>query len=139
MEFPEMMKRIAITTAIVGLGLAGVGATAVAAPEDAAKPPRACFFASQLNGWRAEGDKVVYLEVGTRDVYRGELFSRCHDLDTAQTIGVRSRAGGSSICDGLDVELIVPDAIGPQVCHVTKLTKLSPEEIAAMKAERKKK
>ncbi|MDP2258176.1 MAG: DUF6491 family protein [Caulobacter sp.] len=133
-----MMKRIAITAAVAGLGLAAANASAVAGPEADAKPPRTCFFASQLNGWRSEGDRVVYLEVGARDIYRAELFSRCHDLDSALTLGVRSRAGGTSICDGLDVELVVPGSIGPQVCHVSKLQKLTPDEVAALKARRKK-
>lgn len=136
-----MIKRIAIATAVAGLGLVAAGASAVAAPETASTtaPGRTCFFASQLNGWRSEGERVVYLEVGARDIYRADLFSRCHDLDSTLTLGVRSRAGGSSICDGLDVELVVPASIGPQVCHVTKLQKLSTEEVAALKAKRKKK
>lgn len=133
-----MMKRIAITAAIASLGLAGAGTSAVAAPEATAKPQRACFFASQVNGWRSEGDRVVYLEVGVRDVYRGELFSSCHDLDSAFTLGVRSRAGGSSICDGLDLELVVPSAFGPRTCLVTRLEKLTPQEVAALKARRKR-
>ncbi len=133
-----MMKRIAIAAALASLGFAAADTVAVAAPDAAARPPRACFFASQLNSWRAEGDRVVYLEVGVRDVYRGELFSRCHDLDSAITLGVRSRAGGSSICDGLDLDLIVPTSIGPRTCHVTRLRKLTPEEVTALKASRKK-
>lgn len=133
-----MMKRIAITAAIASLGLAAADTSAVAAPEAAAKPQRACFFASQLNGWRSEGDRVVYLEVGVRDVYRGGLFSRCHDLDSALTLGVRSRGGGSSICDGLDIELVVPSATGPRTCHVTRLQKLTPQEVAALKEKRRK-
>jgi len=133
-----MMKRIAIIAAVAGLGLVAANASAVAAPEAGAKPPRACFFASQMNGWRAEGDRVVYLEVGSRDMYRADLFAPCFDLDSALSLGVRSRSGGISICDGLDVELIVPGAIGPQVCHVTKLQKLSADEVVALKARRKK-
>lgn len=136
-----MMKRIAIAAAVTGLALAAANVPAVAAadaPDAPAKAGRTCFFASQLNGWRSDGDRVVYLEVGARDVYRADLFSRCHDLDSALELGVRSRTGGSSICDGLDVELVVPGAIGPQTCHVTKLQKLSVEEVAALKAKRKK-
>ncbi len=136
-----MIKRLAIAAAVAGLGLAAAGAAAVAAPEPVATAPagRACFFASQVNGWRTDGDDVVYLEVGVRDVYRAELFSFCPDLDRAISIGVRTRGGGISICDGLDVELVTPSPMGPQTCHVTRLRKLTVEEVAALKAARKAK
>lgn len=135
-----MMKRIAIAAAVAGLGLAAANASAVAAPDPASKPAsgRSCFLASQVNGWRTDRDNVVYLEVGVRDVYRAELFSYCPDLDHAISIGVRTRGGGLSICDGLDVDLVVPSSIGSQTCHLTKLRKLSTEEVAALKASRKK-
>lgn len=135
-----MMKRFALVAAVAGLGLAAANASAVAAPDadPASKPARSCFFANQVNGWRTEADNVVYLDVGVRDVYRAELFSHCPDLDTAVSIGVRTRGGGISICDGLDIDLVVPSTIGPQICHLTKLRKLSPEEVAALKASRKK-
>lgn len=136
-----MMKRIAVAAAVAGLGLAAGSVSAVAASDPAATPGsgRSCFFASQVNGWRTEGDDVVYLNVGVKDVYRAELFSHCPDLDNAVSIGVRTRGGGVSICDGLDVDLIVPSSIGSQTCHLTKLRKLSPDEVEALKAERKKK
>lgn len=133
-----MIKRIALVAAVAGLGLAAANASAVAAPDSASGPTRSCFLASQVNGWRTEADNVVYLNVGVSDVYRAELFSYCPDLDTAVSIGVRTRGGGLSICDGLDVDLVVPSTIGPQTCHLTKLRKLSPEEVAALKASRKK-
>ncbi len=133
-----MTKRIAIAAMVAGLGLTAAGASAVAAPDAKAdKPARSCFLASQVNGWRSGDDYTVYLEVGVRDIYRADLFSYCADIDTTPTLGVRSRGGGISICDGLDVDLVVPSSIGPQTCHVTKLTKLTPEEVAALKGKRK--
>lgn len=134
-----MTKRIAIAAMVAGLGLTAAGASAVASPD--APPPssgRACFFADQIDGWRSEkGDKVVYLEVGVRDMYRADLFSRCTGIDDALTIGVQTRGGGSSVCDGMDLDLIIGSPIGPQTCHVTKLTKLTPEEVQALKARKK--
>ena len=135
-----MIKRIAAFAAVVGLGFVAANASAVAASDPAARPaaPRTCFLASQVNGWSTDRDDAVYLEVGLRDVYRAELFAHCPDLDTAVSIGVRTRGGGISICDGLDVDLIVPSTIGSQTCHLTKLRKLSPEEVTALKGSRKK-
>lgn len=135
-----MTKRIATLAAVASLGLVAANASAVAAPDPASPPEskRSCFLSSQVNGWRTERDDVVYLNVGVKDVYRAELFAYCPDLDTAVSIGVRTRGGGISICDGLDVDLIVPSSIGSQTCHLTKLRKLSTEEVAALKASRKK-
>jgi hypothetical protein len=135
-----MMKRIAAFAAVVGLGLVAANASAVAAPDPAARPAssRSCFLASQVNGWSTDRDDVVYLEVGVKDIYRAELFSHCPDLDAAVSIGVRTRGGGISICDGLDVDLVVPSTIGPQTCHLTRLRKLSTEEVTALKGSRKK-
>lgn len=138
-----MIKSIAIAAAVAGLGL-GVGASALARedakPAASAPAKRSCFFASQINGWRSEdNDKTVYLDVGVKDVYRADLFARCHDIDDALAIGVETRGGGSSICDGLDVQLIVQSSIGPQRCPVTKLTKLTPDEVQALKTRKKSK
>jgi hypothetical protein len=131
------MKTLTIASLVAGLALtAGVSASA---SEDAAKPAahppakRACFFASQINGWREGPDeKVVYLDVGVRDVYRLDLFGPCHGVDTAQTIGVQTHGGGSSICDGLDVTLITNSPVGDLRCPVSKITRLTPEEVAAL-------
>lgn len=133
-----MKKRIAIAAVVAGLGLTAAGASAVASPDAAPSGGRSCFFANQVNGWRSErNEKTVYLEVGVNDVYKAELFSRCHGIDDAMQIGVKTRGGGSSVCDGMDVDLIVASPIGPQTCAVTRLTKLSPEEIQALKTRKK--
>lgn len=136
------MKTIAIAFAVAGLALAA-GASAFAVEDPAPKPAstqRACFFASQVNNWTSDRDeKVAYLYVGAKDVYRAELFGRCLGLDDALSIGVQSRGGGSSVCDGLDLDLLVESPIGPQRCPVTKLTKLTPDEVAAMKQSKKRK
>jgi hypothetical protein len=135
-----MLKTAAIASAVAVLGLSA-GASAFAfegAGPAPAKPQRSCFFANQVNGWSTDRDeRTAYLNVGTKDVYKAELFTRCMDLDSALTIGLESRGGGSSICDGLDATLLVRSSMGPQRCQVTKITKMTPEEIAAWKAEKK--
>lgn len=137
-----MFKTIVIASAVAGLGLS-VGASAFAfedaKPAAPAAAKRSCFFANQVNGWRSDrgDDKIVYLDVGVKDVYRAEIFGTCPDIDDALTIGVQTRGGGSSICDGMDLDLIVDSTIGPRRCPVSKLTKLSPDEVQALKASKK--
>jgi hypothetical protein len=137
-----MIKSIAIASAIAGLGLS-VGASAFAFDEarpatSAPAAKRSCFFVSQIDGWRSENnEKTIYLDVGVKDVYRADLMMRCHDIDSALSIGVETRGGGSSICDGMDLDIIVKSSIGPQRCPVTKLTKLTPDEVQALKTKKK--
>lgn len=138
------MKTIATLSAAAALALSAGAAFAFQAPQSEApapaKPQRSCFFANQVNGWNADRDeKTVYLNVGVKEVYKAELFSRCNDIDTALTIGIETRTGGSSICDGLDAVLLVRSPIGPQRCEITKITKLTAEEVEARKASRKSK
>ncbi len=126
-----MTRTILIALSVTALaGVAGLGA-AGASPA-APKPTRSCFFSDQVNGWRQAGDKAVLVNVGAKQVYRLDLFGPCRDLDTNFTIGLETRGGGNSICDGLDATIIASSPIGPMRCPVTKVTKLTPEEIAAL-------
>lgn len=136
-----MMKSIVVASAVAGLSLTA-GASALAF-EDAmpAQPPKAerqCFFASQINGWRSENsEKTIYLDVGAKDIYRADLLMRCTDIDDALAIGIETRGGGSSICGGMDADIIVQSSIGPLRCPINKLTKLTPDEVQALKAKKK--
>ena len=136
-----------LTTACLVVGLAfTAGASALASdapPGPAANPPakRACFFSHQINGWREDRssrDNVVYLDVNAHDVYRLDMFGPCNGLNEAISIGVETRGGGSAICDGLDVTLITNSSIGPYRCPVSKITRLTPEEVKALSASKRR-
>ena len=129
-----MARKFLVALSVTALaGVAGLGGTAVSAADaDAPKPARSCFFADQINGWREAGDKAVLVNVGANKVYRLDLFGPCDGLDTNFTIGVETRGGGNSICDGLDATIIARSPIGPIRCPVTKVTLLTPEQVAAL-------
>ncbi len=98
---------------------------------------RQCFFARQVNGFRSvedvDGQRVdekVLIDVGAADTYEFELLRRCPALRFARSI-VLDRVGPGRICDGLDVDLIVQDTLGPERCPVTMVRKLAPEEANA--------
>ncbi|MCF8505784.1 MAG: DUF6491 family protein [Caulobacter sp.] len=139
------MKTLTTACLVVGLALTA-GASALAADETAgpaANPPakRACFFSHQINGWREDRsarDTVVYLDVNAHDVYRLDMFGPCNGINEAFTIGVETRGGGTAICDGLDVTLITNSPIGPFRCPVSKITRLTPEEIKALSASKRR-
>jgi len=95
-------------------------------------PARSCFPASNVSGFRASDDKTVYLRVGVKDVYRLDLMSACPNVDWNEHIALLSRGGSSFVCTGLDLDVISSTPIGRQRCPVQTLTKLTPEEAAAL-------
>ncbi|HEY3695677.1 DUF6491 family protein, partial [Phenylobacterium sp.] len=77
---------------------------------------------------------TVYIRTGSRDIYRMDLLIPCPDVDWNQRVALRSsRGAGGSICNALDAEIIShATGLGPQRCPVKTLTKLTPEEAAAL-------
>lgn len=129
--------KITTSLAAAALGLAALSLTPAPAAvakspvEGAAKPKRQCFWASQVNNFAAQDDRVVNVRVGVKEIYRMELFGTCPEIDWTQRIAIVSRSG-NSICQGLDAELIVPSTIGPQRCTVRNVRKLTEAEVAAL-------
>jgi hypothetical protein len=118
-----------------------LAALALGACTSEPKPPagvtaadnRKCFWAHQVNNFQAVDENTVYLRVGVRDVYELTMFGPCNDVDWAHRIAITSH-GGSSICTGLDAEIIAP-GIGSQRaqrCAVRDIRHLTPEQIAAL-------
>jgi hypothetical protein len=97
---------------------------------------RQCFLAYQVNGFHPIDYDTVQVTVGPRTIYELELFGTCRDINWSERIALRSTSGSSWICQGLDAELLVPSAIGPQRCLVNTIRRLSPEEAKAARARR---
>ena len=103
----------------------------------AAAAGRPCFHANNVNGFREVDRDTVDLTVGANEVYRAELFGVCPDVDQTVALGVRARGGSSWICEGADVEVIVPASpIGPQVCPARSIRRLTQAEIEAGRRRR---
>ena len=111
----------------VGGGVAAVTSAAAQQPISA----RQCFWSHQVNSFAAQGDRLVNLRVGVKDYFQLELMGPCPDVDWTQKIALVSR-GGSTICSGLDAEIVTPSPIGPQKCPVKSVRKLTPTEVAAL-------
>ncbi len=129
-----MKTRTAIAAAVAAFLAIGAAASTPAfakdkAPADAAK--RSCFFTRNANGFAAPDDKTLYVRVNVNDVYKFEMFGSCPDIDWNQRLALVSRAS-SSICTGMDAEVISHSPIGPQRCPVRNVQKLTPAEVAAL-------
>jgi hypothetical protein len=119
--------------AVAALLTLGVAAATPAFAESPAKPPskNQCFFTRNADGFAAPDEKTLYVRVGVRDVYQFEMFGTCQDLDWNQRIALVSRAG-SSICTGMDADVVTHSPIGPMRCPVRSVKKLTPDEIKAL-------
>jgi len=129
-----MMLKIALTAAamsLLTLGAATAGSPEAPKTAKAAKARGQCFWTDQVNNFASSDDRIVNLRVGVKDYYQLEMLGRCQDVDWTQSIAIVSR-GSSSICTGLDAEIIAPTPIGPQRCAVKTVRKLTPEEVKAL-------
>lgn len=98
---------------------------------------RRCFRAQEVNGFRQASDRTVDLTVGANRVYRVDLFGVCPDLRAAVGVAVRTRGGSSYVCEGPDVELIVPSEIGPNQCLGRSIRQRTDAELQAERAARR--
>jgi hypothetical protein len=124
-------------------GLRGIAATVAmaavsfgAAPVQAAPSPSTyapCFFITQWNGWKSPDPKVVYLGVNMHDVYRLDLAAPSSQLGWPDVHLISEVRGSSSICSAIDLQLSVGDTNGfREPLFPAKLTKMTPEEVAAI-------
>jgi len=123
------MRQFMVLAAFAAVLGAGTTANAADAPAKAHRPANQCFLAQDVDGFTRVDNQNVDVTVGPRNVYRLTLFSPSPDIDWSMRIGLEAR-GSSWICSGLDATVIVPSDIGPQRYPVTKVRKLSPDEIA---------
>lgn len=117
--------------ALFTLGAVAACAPTTPGPARAAEG-RECFFVHQVRSFASSDDRRVYVETGRDEVFELQTFG-CSNVDWSTSIGIRSTTGGSSVCSGLDAELIVPDLPGGRTtCPVTGVRRLSDAELAAL-------
>jgi len=121
-------RTIALAAASV---LAASCAPQAGSPSSAAAPQgeRECFFLSQVSGYTHAGRNKIRVSTGPSKVYEFETLGSCPELDHAETMGF-DPAGARTICQGIDVDLIVPTSIGPRRCAVSMIRKVEKDEKA---------
>jgi hypothetical protein len=102
----------------------------------AASGGRQCIYTPNISGFRRGPNDTVILNTNSRDYYEFKTQRYCADrLDWQQTIALRSHTG-AFVCSGYDADIYVPDAIGPTYCPVFDMRKLSPAEVATLRAKK---
>jgi hypothetical protein len=130
MASPEKSHRnglIAAAFAIAALTpIAGIAAPAASEPDH-------CFYVTQWQGWKSPAPDVIYLGVNLHDVYRVDLSVGSPMLSEPWVHLVSIVNGPDTVCSAIDLDLKVSDDHGfiePLIAK--KLTKLTPDEIAAI-------
>jgi hypothetical protein len=139
-EGMRTMKALLPVTALLLLG--GCNAYAQPAPYGtqgaASSGNRSCFYAGNVTGFRQGPGDTIIVNTNARDYYELKTLSYCAArLDFEHRIALRARAGGF-ICSGYDAEIYVPDALGSTYCPVRANRKLTPEEVAGLRAMRRR-
>lgn len=107
--------------------------TAQAAPQSRADGPQQCFFARNVNNYRAVNDSEVLLRVGVNDFWKAELFAPCPEVKFSEGVVLRQTGGGTGqICGPLDAEFVARSPTGPRNCALNSLHHLDAAEVAAL-------
>jgi hypothetical protein len=120
-----------------------IAGQALAAAETRGGADTPCFFITQWGGWKAPNPKVIYLGVAMHQVYRLDLSYDVPQLMWPDVHLVSRVRGPATMCSALDFQLYVSQSApfdnrtftdgGFLVAVIArKLTKLTPEEVAAI-------
>jgi hypothetical protein len=117
------MRKILMASALAAIALAGL-------PANAQAPGQSCFYSNQWTSWKAPDDHTIFLKVGNR-VYRLDLAS-CPTLNMGGATLI-THSHSTQICSAIDWDLKVRGGGGVTTgCIVSKMTQLTPDEIAAL-------
>ena len=120
-----MTNSALISIAIAGLAVAACSAQPGSPAVAAANSGRQCFLAQQVNGYTSVSDQLVDVQVGANRYFRLSIDGSCPQSSFSQRVALRTTGGGDWICQGLDAEIIVPFAGGPQRCLVRDVQPIS--------------
>ena len=121
--------------------LIGVTALAIGASPTAAAPKAAtksCFRTSDIGNHTVGDNHTLYLDVGSKDVYRVTMRNTClGGVTSSDPIEISATAGSGSVCEAGDLTVRTTLAGGgglPARCLIDDIVKLTPAEAAARKA-----
>ncbi|MCY7280515.1 MAG: DUF6491 family protein [Sphingomonas bacterium] len=134
------MRALLPTAALVllaGCNAYAQPAATAAVQSSAANSGRQCFYAANVTGFRQGPGDIIYVNTNARDYYELRTLGYCAArLDFENRIALRSRSG-AFICSGYDAEIYIPDALGTTYCPVRSNRKLTPQEVATLRAQRR--
>lgn len=124
------MKARFLIVAAATLSLAG--AAHAAAPDKDANATRNCFLSQDWESWKGADANTIYLRVHSRDFFRIDLSSGSNMVTDDTNHLVNQVRGSSWICSPLDLDLKISDGHITEPLIVKAITKLTPEQVAAI-------
>ena len=126
----EFLRGSLTAAALLALCAGSAAAQSTSSQAPARSP---CFFVTQWQGWSSPSPNVLYLRINNRDIYRVDLSAGSSMLRAPDMHLVSINRGSNSICSAIDLDLKIADNHGfSEPLIAKKLTKLSPEEAAAI-------
>ena len=119
------MRTVLVLAALV------LAAAALATPAAAAD---ACFRTRDMNGHRKVDNHTIYVRVMIKDIYRITSSAACFAGSTNSDALIVKTVGSSGlVCTPIDLDLAVKTGpVGTSHCIVDSITKLTPQEAAAI-------
>jgi hypothetical protein len=120
-----------LRTAAAGLTAAGaLGATLpVAEAQPVATHASACFRTTQIQNTRMVDSRTLYIRTSARTFYRMSFAGECDSQSNGPLI-IHPVDNSGQICSAIGVDISVRET--GQRCIPTDLTRLSPDEVAAI-------
>ena len=84
------------------------------------------------SGWRSPNDKTIYLRVNVRDIYQVDLSGGSSLLMWPDSHLINDVHGPDSVCAPIDLDLKVANDHFVEPLFVKAITKLTPEQVAAI-------
>jgi Family of unknown function (DUF6491) len=128
------MKQPRFSRVALWIGLlagAGLPAAAVAAAD---APAKSCFWTRDVRNFQSIDNRIVYIRVGSRDIWELQLRASCLNATWSRGVTLRSR-GSSSVCEGTShwLEIVSTRSGGPnRRCTVSAVRKLTTDEVTAL-------
>lgn len=123
---PNMRKSALVT--VCGAVLLTGGLASAAAPTPTDINNRACFRASEANGFAPLGQEGVNVRVRSHEVYQMAFLGPCVAIEESNHIAIRSKTNSPFICTGAEATVFSRG----QRCEVTSLRKMSQAEASAL-------
>ena len=118
------------TLLVIAAAAAALGA---ALPAAAQTGRESCFRLSQISNTMPDGDRRIYVRVNVNSFYRIDLANRCASLPYPGNHLVLTPAGGNDlVCHPIDLDLKVSEGGVRESCLISSITRLTPEEAAAI-------
>jgi hypothetical protein len=101
---------------------------------ESSRPKEDCFFLDEFQSWRAPDPNTIYIRVRPDRYYRLNLAGQCNKLQRPGSHLITNSHGKRTICSALDWDLSVAEPTDgtPEQCIVRSMTKLTPDQTAAI-------